>query len=98
MDCATQSSGESGATSASVALRTRRDRSMTSAAPDCALVIAVPVSNYTVGRDQVAPIGAKCYASSSPMDESGSRTDQKRANRVKEEALARLSDDLVAVS
>ena len=32
------------------------------------------------------------------MDESWSRTDQKRANRVKEEALARLSDDLVVVS
>jgi ribosome-associated protein len=28
------------------------------------------------------------------MDDSWSRTDQKRANRVKEEALARLSDDL----
>jgi ribosome-associated protein len=28
------------------------------------------------------------------MDESWSRTDQKRANRVKEDALARLSDDL----
>jgi ribosome-associated protein len=28
------------------------------------------------------------------MDETWSRTDQKRANRVKEEALARLSDDL----
>ena len=28
------------------------------------------------------------------MDETWSRTDQKRANRVKEDALARLSDDL----
>jgi ribosome-associated protein len=33
-----------------------------------------------------------------PMDESWSRTDQKRANRVKEEALARLSEDLIRVS
>jgi ribosome-associated protein len=32
------------------------------------------------------------------MDESWSRTDQKRANRVKEEALARLSNDLIEVS
>jgi ribosomal 50S subunit-associated protein YjgA (DUF615 family) len=32
------------------------------------------------------------------MDESWSRTDQKRANRVKEEALARLTDDLARVS
>jgi ribosome-associated protein len=31
------------------------------------------------------------------MDESWSRTDQKRANRVKEEALARLSDELAAL-
>lgn len=32
------------------------------------------------------------------MDESWSRSDQKRANRVKEEALARLGDDLASVS
>jgi ribosome-associated protein len=32
------------------------------------------------------------------MDESWSRTDQKRANRVREEALARLSDDLTLVN
>jgi ribosome-associated protein len=32
------------------------------------------------------------------MDESWSRTDQKRANRVKEDALARLSEELVRVS
>ena len=32
------------------------------------------------------------------MDESWSRTDQKRANRVKEEALTRLGDDLVQLS
>jgi ribosome-associated protein len=32
------------------------------------------------------------------MDESWSRTDQKRANRVKEEALARLSEDLIRMS
>ena len=32
------------------------------------------------------------------MDESWSRTDQKRANRVKEEALARLTDDLARVN
>jgi ribosome-associated protein len=32
------------------------------------------------------------------MDENWSRTDQKRANRAKEEALARLSDDLSRVS
>ena len=32
------------------------------------------------------------------MDESWSRTDQKRANRVKEEALARLSEDLIRVN
>jgi ribosome-associated protein len=33
----------------------------------------------------------------SVMDETWSRTDQKRANRVKEEALARLSDELAAL-
>src|SRR5262245_60031710 len=32
------------------------------------------------------------------MDENWSRTDQKRANRVKEEALAHLSDELSRVS
>jgi len=31
------------------------------------------------------------------MDETWSRTDQKRANRVKEEALARLSDELTVL-
>jgi len=31
------------------------------------------------------------------MDDSWSRTDQKRANRVKEDALARLSDELAAL-
>ena len=32
------------------------------------------------------------------MDESWSRTDQKRANRVKEETLARLCDELTRVT
>jgi ribosome-associated protein len=32
------------------------------------------------------------------MDESWSRTDQKRANRAKEDALARLTDDLAQLS
>ena len=94
IDCATQSSGESGAQSASVS-RTNAQEAL-----DAVHRTGVParhrllVADYTRSWRQVSPTGAKCYVSTIAMDETWSRTDQKRANRVKEDALARLSDDL----